>query len=1219
MTQSNTELHVYLRSIEASERSSLSVLVSHIAPGSVVLDLGCGSGALGEFLSTTRSCTVDGVTLSEAEARHARRHYRQVEVADLEQVHLPALFHHQRYDVIVCADVLEHLRRPEDVLATCRQLLQPDGKLLLSVPNAGYCGLLAELLQGEFRYREEGLLDRTHLRFFTRQSLSRFMAEQHWALEPLDTIVRAVPDSEFDVAFDQLPPAVTGYMLAMPDAEVYQFIGVARPAAGMAASPSSRPTDNPTAQALFTAQLYLGRENRYDEEEKITGRGTMGQGRQTLSFQLPYPADGITQLRLDPADRPGYFHLYGLTLRHADGSPFWHWNAATDTALALKNAPHDQIVWNMPLPGVSNAALLLLSGDDPWIKLPIDPQVLSRCLQTPGAHFEADVGWPMSADYLALSATVRAMDERLAHLEASIGQARSEATLASTTARQLRVSIEQARERMEPLRQEHEHLQAMHEHLQTVHAQLAEHVHRIETSTVYRATRPIVRAKMRLDRLLSQQPQNTLPDTSAQEEITLTAEPENPPHFSPVTACIAPIAADKVDIIVPVYRGLADTQACIESVLASSNQTPFRLIVINDASPEPELTDWLRRKAPQDSRIVLLENVENLGFVSTVNRGMALDSHTDVLLLNSDTEVANDWLDRLRAAAYSAPDAGTVTPFSNNATICSYPRFCASNELPPGYDTASLDALFARTHPGATLDVPTGIGFCMYIRRDCLTQVGPFDADHFGKGYGEENDFCQRALKTGWRNLHALDTFVLHTGGVSFGDSKGPRELEAMATLRSLHPQYESDVQAFVAADPARRYREAIDIARLRTTKLPRILAVVHTLGGGTLRHTHELANRFKDRLTTLLLMPLEDHHVRIQWVAPRESMQLVYHWPTQSEQLLTFLQEIGIVHVHFHHILGLDPEMMRIPEHLGVPYDFTAHDYYTACPQIALITSAKAYCGEQGTAQCNACLAQRPAPTGESILDWRLRHKLLLTSASNVLTPSRDAARRLVRYFPSARIRFAPHLDIEAGCPTPEPAPHKISEHAHLRVLVIGAVGEIKGADILEATALEAARMDAPIEFHLMGYAHRSLKTQPHASLSVHGAYQDSDLVRLLLRMKPDLVWFPAQWPETYSYTLSACLLAGVPVVAPDLGSFPERLSRRRWTWLMPWDTTPHAWLEFFLALRSRHFLTGQEPAAAPVFAAAQEDALVQDWSYENDYLRPIEAAWQTSDNQAH
>ena len=150
------------------------------------------------------------------------------------------------------------------------------------------------------------------------------------------------------------------------------------------------------------------------------------------------------------------------------------------------------------------------------------------------------------------------------------------------------------------------------------------------------------------------------------------------------------------------------------------------------------------------------------------------------------------------------------------------------------------------------------------------------------------------------------------------------------------------------------------------------------------------------------------------------------------------------------------------------------------------------------------------------------------------------------------------------------------------------------------------------------MGYAHRKLQTQPHASLSIHGAYNDADLQRLLVRMKPDLVWFPAVWPETYSYTLSACLLAGVAVVAPNLGSFPERLNCRRWTWLMPWNTPPLAWLDFFLRLREQHFCAAQEPPVAPAFPPAPEDAFIQSWSYDQDYLRPFERLRQNSDNPA-
>ncbi|MCB1922034.1 MAG: glycosyltransferase family 2 protein, partial [Candidatus Competibacteraceae bacterium] len=206
----------------------------------------------------------------------------------------------------------------------------------------------------------------------------------------------------------------------------------------------------------------------------------------------------------------------------------------------------------------------------------------------------------------------------------------------------------------------------------------------------------------------------------------------------------------------------------------STCRTPWRLVVIDDASPEPEVSAWLQEVAATDSRIELLRNEQNLGFVGTVNRGMALAAERDVLLLNSDTEVANDWLDRIRAAAYGDQKVASVTPFSNNATICSYPRFCQDNDLPEGWPVAELDALFAKVNPGQVVDVPTGVGFCMYIRRAALNDVGLFDVEHFGKGYGEENDFCIRAHKAGWRNLHLLDTFVLHSGGVSFGDSKSP-------------------------------------------------------------------------------------------------------------------------------------------------------------------------------------------------------------------------------------------------------------------------------------------------------------------------------------------------------------------------------------------------------------------------------------------------------------
>jgi GT2 family glycosyltransferase len=218
-----------------------------------------------------------------------------------------------------------------------------------------------------------------------------------------------------------------------------------------------------------------------------------------------------------------------------------------------------------------------------------------------------------------------------------------------------------------------------------------------------------------------------------------------------------------IDVIIPVYKGLQQTRRCIESVLASRQAAPFEIVTVDDASPEAGITSYLDELAAA-RRIVLVRNERNLGFVQSVNRGMSLHSDRDVVLLNSDTEVANDWLDRLLKSAYAYPDVGTVTPFSNNATICSYPFEGWTGGVPGTLALADLDRLFASTNAGRTVDLPTAVGFCMLIRRACLDQVGAFDAERFGRGYGEENDFCMRASGVGWRNVLAGDVFVYHEG-----------------------------------------------------------------------------------------------------------------------------------------------------------------------------------------------------------------------------------------------------------------------------------------------------------------------------------------------------------------------------------------------------------------------------------------------------------------------
>ena len=1300
MASGPSPLHIYQRDIAAGERNSLTVLATHIPPGARALDLGCGSGALGRFLTAAEpggDVTLDGLTINPDEARLAAQHYRHIEVANLETCELTRLFAPAGYDAIICADVLEHIRHPQRVLASCRALLAPGGRVLLSIPNTGYAGLIAELMAGEFRYRPEGLLDETHLRFFTRQTLMRFLAAERWVVASIETVERELPDSEFRVAFDALPPAVARHLLALPDALSYQFIVSCRPAAPGEAIAIPEVEPPLPAQAHFSAQLYWDEDQGFAETRKCVASGVIGSEKQTLRFVLPHQLTGLKRLKLDPADRPGILYLYALRLLCTDQEqPLWDWNAQDpDAAAPMQGAPAHQVVWGSQLHGHA-AAAALLTGDDPWIQLPIDDATLARAAARETLVVEAVLGWPMSADYLHLASVIgplqteqqflreqvertvaiaqdheklalehtdlhrqhtdlrrrhdnlhrRHADLREEHaqmaaaatqqsvehtrLSAQIDDLASQnnqlsaenadlsAEVADLSAENADLSAKNTALSAETVRQSaqivewstrdahrpdeaallaarNEQAQRQIDHLHQQLQGMAEHVHNLQNLRAVRYTRPLAELRNRL----IGRPSSPLPP------VPQAAAPAPLPIPAPRSAV--------VDIIVPVYRGLADTQLCLQSVLASPLATNWRLIVINDCSPEPELTDWLRALAAAEPRITLLENEHNVGFVGTVNRGMAQSQDNDVLLLNSDTEVANDWLDRLRRCAYAQARVGSATPFSGNATICSYPVFCADNPLPPGHTTASLDQLFAQANAGQSVEVPTGVGFCMYIRRDALQAIGLFDEARFGKGYGEENDFCQRAIALGWVNLHALDTYVRHTGGVSFGDSKSPRELAAMDTLSRLHPGYEAQVHGFLQADPARTARLAVDwLCHTDGGRKPVILAVHHARGGGTERHVLELAAHLADSALFLSLQPTGAHRVLLRLIETRDGhAAFSERWSTQfdlaheQDGLLQLLRAMPVAHIHYHHLLGHSPFVWTLAQELGVRYDFTAHDFYSRCTHITLTGKGGRYQADERGECCGGHHPDSLPEVQEDIHAWRARNQRFLQQARFVLAPSLDAAHRIHQDAPEAPVRFAPHTEIDpAQLPTPHPA--LLPTDRPLRIAVIGALSAIKGADVLEDTARLARKAGAPLEFQLIGFGYRHLQTAPATALTkVHGQYAEADLPAMLQRIAPDLVWFPALWPETYSYTLSAALLAGLPVAVPDLGAFVERVAGRPWSWVQPWDSSTQAWVDFFTHIRQQCFVANQVEHAGPLPPAlAAFGAALPTWDYRADYL---------------
>ena len=273
-------------------------------------------------------------------------------------------------------------------------------------------------------------------------------------------------------------------------------------------------------------------------------------------------------------------------------------------------------------------------------------------------------------------------------------------------------------------------------------------------------------------------------------------------------------------ILIPVYNAPEQTAQCLARLHDDVDAT-VTILVIDDASPDARVAPMLAEAQQADLRLQVRRNPRNLGFVGTVNAGLALLSDDDVLILNSDTLPTPGFLARILACADADPSIASVTPWSNNAEICSLPSFCRASPVPNDPDAvAAACALEADTG----IDLPTGVGFCMWMRRAALRAIGDFDGATFGRGYGEENDWCRRAAAHGWRNVLCPSAYVAHVGHASFSGTGVAPGGENLRRLNARYPGYNSQIADFIARDPLADVRDRISA---RLPALPRATAEI--------------------------------------------------------------------------------------------------------------------------------------------------------------------------------------------------------------------------------------------------------------------------------------------------------------------------------------------------------------------------------------------------------
>jgi glycosyltransferase involved in cell wall biosynthesis/GT2 family glycosyltransferase len=641
-----------------------------------------------------------------------------------------------------------------------------------------------------------------------------------------------------------------------------------------------------------------------------------------------------------------------------------------------------------------------------------------------------------------------------------------------------------------------------------------------------------------------------------------------------------------VDIVVPVYGAAAAVRRCVDSVLTRTDGA-YRLLIVLDGLQPPDVEEWAR-SSEAEPRLRVLRNPRRRGFVASVNRGIE-ESQRDVVLLNSDTEVTSGWLGRLRQAASSHPRVATVTPFSNNATICSLPRTLVENDLPFGHDVESFGRLVERCSSRSYPRLPTGVGFCLYVRRPALDAVGDFDERRFGFGYGEEADFSMRAARAGF--VHLLDdaTFVFHRGQGSFGLDRRRRVRAAHRVMRRLHPAYLHEIDEFIRRDPLAPLRKKVLAAlhpqrRGESPPPRRVLHVVHGFPpdawGGTEIYAWWLAHRQSAHRSVAVFSRIAredreygevvervDRGLRVRSVVndfvQRDPLARNAIVSRRMDRAFTaFFHEVEPELVHVHHLGGHAISLLGVLGRLRVPVVYQVQDWWGPCARSNLFHRQGFLCSGPAAAKCGECLPMTRLPGAglwnpalyalrRRLFARRLRVPVVFVGGSQFIADNYRRSGLLPRHTPFEVVPY--------GIEAPEgPASWRAPEREPDRPLRFGYLGAIlphKGVEVaVKAFALLDPR-DAELEIwgaasHDPAYASRLRAAAPR-NVRFRGAVREDDKAAVLAGF--DALVVPSVGLESFGLVAREALSLGVPVLASRRGALVEMFT----------DETPGATFE--------------------------------------------------------
>jgi len=490
--------------------------------------------------------------------------------------------------------------------------------------------------------------------------------------------------------------------------------------------------------------------------------------------------------------------------------------------------------------------------------------------------------------------------------------------------------------------------------------------------------------------------------------------------------------ARRVTVIVPIYGDYEATRHCLDSLLGELESSDHRAILVDDASPDPRIAKYLARLSAR-SGVEVLVNGRNLGFIGSVNRALERVKEDDVILLNSDTIVPKGFIARLRAASRLSPDIGTVTPLSNNGEFTSFPRSYKFNPLPSHKDIERIDAIAGRVNAGKIVDIPSGVGFCLYLTRACLNAVGSLSED-FDSGYLEDTDFCLRARMSGFRSVCATSVYVGHAGSKSFAQEKRSLVMRNLRILEPKYPNHGSECEAFMSADPLAPARQAIERVAAAFISHPTLLIT----GAGAIsaiaqQRADALASKSNPILIFEIYSGLTGAKVKISDAAGGipQSLQFDLAAAADCDALKDFVRRLRPSRIEILDPAKTPPRLIELLQALNAPYDIFIADAGLLGPGGKKLIATAATFYETEANRENAT-GPNAGPDGE---DWTNQWRRITGRAQQILVSTPGAGAFAETILPDRKIHRIGQLSMKS---LSKARPRAITSRRHLGLVPV-------------------------------------------------------------------------------------------------------------------------------------------------------------------------------------